>query len=73
MSAVLAGRYYQDVPGCVHCGAPVRTTNYALGPEVEHYDPAAGFPSKAKGTAWVHCRLSYVATMPEAAAQKVPT
>lgn len=51
---------------CVNCGAPIHVTNYALGPEWEHYDPRAGFPTRHKGTAWRNCKTS-VATPPAAA------
>lgn len=63
--AHLIGRTYPELPACPTCGAPVRTTNYAMGPEVEHYDPAAGFPTRAKGTAWQQCRIGRLARMPE--------
>ena len=43
---------------CVHCRAPITTINYALGPEVMHYDPAASWPTEHKGTAWRYCRLT---------------
>lgn len=61
MSAQVNGRLYPDLPGCEHCGAPVQTTNFALGPKVEHYDPAASY----RDSVWWHCRLS-VATLPGA-------
>lgn len=65
MTAHLDGRTFPDIDGCVHCAAPVRTTTYALGPQVEHYDPAAGFPTVDKGTAWRVCRNGTVATLPK--------
>ena len=64
MTAYLDSRTFREVDGCAHCRAPVRVTNYALGLEVEHYDPSAGFPSTAKGTAWRMCRNSTTATLP---------
>lgn len=64
--AELGSRRYPSIPACTNCGAPVKVTNYALGPEVEHYDPDAGFPTTRKGTAWRHCKTA-VATMPEEA------
>ena len=48
---------------CVHCGAQVRTINYAMGPEVMHVDRHASFPTTAKGTAWRYCKQK-VATLP---------
>lgn len=51
------------VDRCIHCGAHVRTLNYAMGPMVVHVDPNASFPTTAKGTAWQHCKQK-VATLP---------
>lgn len=65
MSAHLGSRHYPDHVGCKHCGAPIRVTNYALGPETEHYDPDAGFASTQRGTAWKNCRNGTVATPPD--------
>lgn len=63
MSAqVQGGPTYPDLPGCVHCGEPVRVTRYALGEKVEHFDPRASFGDSV----WWHCRTT-VATMAERA------
>jgi hypothetical protein len=48
---------------CANCGAPIREFNFALGREWLHIEPAAGFPTTHKGTAWRHCR-GKVATPP---------
>lgn len=47
---------------CLNCNATVRVINYALGPQLMHVDPHAGFPSREKGTAWWHCKQQ-VATL----------
>lgn len=62
MTATLGNRHFPECVGCVHCGAPVQTTNFALGPKVEHYDPDASY----RDSVWWHCRLT-VATLPPAA------
>lgn len=69
--ARLGGRTFPDIPACVHCQAPVRVTNYALGPQAEHYDPDASFPTTQKGTAWRACRGLTVATLPAEQVDKV--
>jgi hypothetical protein len=46
---------------CLNCNATIRLINYALGETWMHVEPAAGFPSEHKGTAWRHCK-SVVAT-----------
>lgn len=61
--ATLGGRRFPDSDPCAHCRAPVHITRYALGEEVEHFDPAASWPSRQKGTAWRECRGGTVATI----------
>lgn len=43
---------------CKHCKHPIKKTNYALGPEWDHYDPNSSFPSRSRGTSWKYCRTS---------------
>lgn len=43
---------------CAHCGEEIRLMRYALGDEFVHVSRYASFPSKEKGTAWRHCRLT---------------
>lgn len=49
---------------CVHCGAAVRTINYAMGPEVMHVDRHASFPTQHQGTAWRYCRMTVASLEP---------
>lgn len=65
--ARLWGREWPDRPGCIHCGAPVRKVNFALGPEVEHYHPDAS----GRDNTWRYCRTT-VATLPPPKADPVP-
>lgn len=57
----LGSRYFPDVPGCAVCIAPVREVRFALGVEVEHYDPDAS----GRDSTWRYCRRT-VAAMPPA-------
>ena len=50
---------------CLNCNAAIRTINYAMGPQVMHIDPAAGFPSEHKGTAWRHCKQRVATARPK--------
>lgn len=56
--ARLGSRTFPDLPACRHCGAPVRETNYAMGPRLEHYHPDASF----RDNVWTHCRLTTAET-----------
>lgn len=43
---------------CLNCNAVIRKINYAMGEQWMHVEPAAGFPSEHKGTAWRHCKTT---------------
>lgn len=55
-----------EIERCETCRAPIKIINYALGPELMHYDPAASFPTESKGSAWRYCRTT-LATRPPVA------
>jgi hypothetical protein len=63
-----------DANRCAHCGVEIRLIRYVLGDQFVHVDRYASFPTKEKGTAWRHCRLTVAepVTSPEVPRDRAP-